>query len=495
MSPRIALISAAAALICDTFIASPDIKNGVHHNKPLSLVIPKGPFILHERLFQARNGVVFRVTDSNSNEYALKTVSLPVDTDQERKIHTLGQFNREKMWFDRTNEAQCGAIRTGKPGDTVSCPNYHVLYAFGHDVGDIKYENGTQVPVTFGVSMVVPKASGRKANDLKNVFFGSNILMQYMPGGRLVDILQPSGSASAQQGYLGEFTSMVTRFPLFQKIAPQLVTGLKFLHAKAHMLHLGMSPKTVLCSDAKCSDAAIFEYYNAWDGKVPTPSTPPSASELMQDSIVIATGPEDGKSTETKEIRTLLSNPSLTFNEAKSVDWYALGGTLFNIISGTRAVVDERKLNNPSLALQAEKVVAPENVKRNSAVHMLTASLSQSMRSEVVESMLLIDGLLQEDRKRRISFDVEDVATPAAPAQQPSANKQSLRAHRKPSMQLATVPDVTEAPISQVANTTGIQCHEYVKKGEDQVGQKSHLGTFTPDPDTPSFMKGMCKPK
>lgn len=77
------------------------------------------------------------------------------------------------------------------------------------------------------------------------------------------------------------------RFPLFQKIAPQLVTSLRFLHSKAHMvgivnvalndllyitqIHLGMSPKTVLCSDNKCSDAAIFEYFNTWDGKVPTP--------------------------------------------------------------------------------------------------------------------------------------------------------------------------------------------------------------------------------
>lgn len=62
------------------------------------------------RLFQARNGVVFRVTDSNKNDYALKAVSLPVDTDQERKIHTLGQFNREKMWFGKTNTVQCAAI-------------------------------------------------------------------------------------------------------------------------------------------------------------------------------------------------------------------------------------------------------------------------------------------------------------------------------------------------------------------------------------------------
>lgn len=66
--------------------------------------------------------------------------------------------------------------------------------------------------------------------------------------------------------------------------------------------------------------------------------------------------------------------------------------------------MDERKLNNPSVALQAEKVVAPEvrppgpawkdqhiavqNKKRNSAVHMLTASLSKSMRSEVSKAPL-----------------------------------------------------------------------------------------------------------
>lgn len=61
--------------------------------------------------------------------------------------------------------------------------------------------------------------------------------------------------------------------------------------------------------------------------------------------------------------------------------------------------MDERKLNNPSVALQPEKVVAPEvktgsccawylcigaqNTKRNSVVDMLTASLSKSTRSEV----------------------------------------------------------------------------------------------------------------
>ncbi|KAF4661562.1 hypothetical protein FOZ61_003111 [Perkinsus olseni] len=484
---RISFVS--AALLMDSLSGFNQQNTLHHHNQPVKLVMPKGPFTLHERLFQARNGVVFRVTDANKNEYALKAVSLPVATDQERRIHTLGQFNREKMWFGKTNKAQCAAIDNAKPGETVTCPNYHVLYGFGHDISDLKYENGTQVPVTYGVTMVVPKASGRKAEDLKNIYFGSNILMQYMPGGRLVDLLQPAGMAD-QQGYLGEFSNMVTRFPLFQKIAPQLVTGLKFLHSKAHMIHLGMSPKTVLCSDAKCSDAAIFEYFNTWDGKIPTPSTPPSGSELMQDSVVLATGPEDGKSLETKEIRALLGSPSLTFDEAKSVDWYALGGTLFNIISGTRAVVDERKLNNPSVALQAEKVVAPENVKRNSAVHMLTASLSKSMRSEVVESMLLIDGLLQEDRRRRISFDVDDATAPTE-QHEGAMTKRGLRAGRKPSMQLTTVPDVTEAPISHVTNTTGVTCKEYMKKGEDQVGEKSHLGTFTPN-HTPSFMKGIC---
>ncbi|EER08979.1 hypothetical protein Pmar_PMAR009971 [Perkinsus marinus ATCC 50983] len=477
---------ALAALLIDSLSG---FDHQLHHNKPVSLVIPKGPFILHERLFQARNGVVFRVTDSNKNDYALKAVSLPVDTDQERKIHTLGQFNREKMWFGKTNTVQCAAIGSAKPGQTVTCPNHHVLYGFGHDVSDIQYENGTKVPVTSGVTMVVPKASGRKSEDVKNIYFGSNILMQYMPGGRLVDLLQP---AADQQGYIGEFSSMITRFPLFQKIAPQLVTSLRFLHSKAHMIHLGMSPKTVLCSDTKCSDAAIFEYFNTWDGKVPTPSTPPAASELMQDSVVLATGAEDGKNSETKEIRSLLSSPSLTFDEAKSVDWYALGGTLFNIISGTRAVVDERKLNNPSVALQAEKVVAPENKKRNSAVHMLTASLSKSMRSEVVESMLLIDGLLQEDRKRRISFDIEDATTPAV-QQKEAVAKQSLRAGRRTSLQKAAVPDVIEAPIPHVTNTTGVNCEEYMKQGGSQLGKNSHLGVFTPN-HTPTFMKGMCVP-
>ncbi|KAF4758936.1 hypothetical protein FOZ63_001244, partial [Perkinsus olseni] len=212
-------------------------------------------------------------------------------------------------------------------------------------------------------------------------------------------------------------------------------------------------------------------------------STPPSASELMQDSVVLATGPEDGKSSETKEIRALLGSPSLTFDEAKSVDWQVVGGP-------------RQQPRNHALP-QAEKVVAPENVKRNSAVHMLTASLSKSMRSEVVESMLLIDGLLQEDRRRRISFDVDD-ATASTEQQEGVVTKRGLRAGRKPSMQLTTVPDVTEAPISHgrgqmgplspssqrlllVTNTTGVTCKEYMKKGEDQVGEKSHLGTFTPN--------------
>jgi len=34
---------------------------------------PQGPFVLHERLYNNRYGVVFRVTDANSNSYALKS--------------------------------------------------------------------------------------------------------------------------------------------------------------------------------------------------------------------------------------------------------------------------------------------------------------------------------------------------------------------------------------------------------------------------------------
>lgn len=60
--------------------------------------------------------------------------------------------------------------------------------------------------------------------------------------------------------------------------------------------------------------------------------------------------------------------------------------------------------------------------------------------------MLLIDGLLQEDRKRRISFDIEDATTPAV-QQKEAVAKQSLRAGRRTSLQKAAVPDVIEAPI------------------------------------------------
>ena len=98
------------------------------------------------------------------------------------------------------------------------------------------------------------------------------------------------------------------------------------------------------------------------------------------------------------------------FDAARKVDWYALGGTLFNIVSGYRIVADSKEAQQTGSRAIADFIMQSMSDKQlvDKVKDKQSRRLYDRIREQVAESLLLIDGLLAVDRTKRISFDSDE---------------------------------------------------------------------------------------
>lgn len=292
-------------------------------------------------------------------------------------------------------------------GKSVECVNHHVQLLMGLDVPVFGKEGGKVVGT---VKLPITNSAGDESNRVLD--FTANTLLPYMAGGRLNDIV----------GRVPRYQSMVVRYPLYVDVAPQMVEAVRYLHS-IHVAHLGIQTSSILCSNIECEDAVLADPSVAWNGEG---KRSPYANELMQQSVrftqFASPQPHDHESDTEDHANKSLSESggemspitkifasylnSTAWDSATKVDWYGLGGSLFYILSGIRPVAEDRTGPNSHdaaefiyRALKSKQLLSkiPDEESKNNLM---------KIRDQVAEGLLLVDGLLQTDRAKRISFDL-----------------------------------------------------------------------------------------
>jgi len=316
--------------------------------------------------------------------------------------------HKERRLFDYANERtyMVNVTRNACPelldslsnkemfGKAVECKNHHVQLLMGLDVPVHDQTGGSVIGTR---KMRITNSAGDDSDRVLD--FTANTLLPYMAGGRLSDII----------GRVPRYQSMVVRYPLYVEVAPKMVDAVRYLHS-VHIAHLGIQTNTILCSNFDCEDAVLSDPTVAWNGQG---HVSPYANELMQQSIRFSGfSPAAGEHSATPEASTSITKTFASYlnttnwESAMKVDWYGLGGSLFYILAGIRPVAEDRTGPNSHdaaefiyRALQSKQLLT--KISNDESKKALT-----KIRDQVAEGLLLVDGLLQTDRSKRISFDL-----------------------------------------------------------------------------------------
>ena len=359
-----------------------------------------GPFVLQNHMYNTRAGSVFRVTDKNSNVYALKVFTYGDNASMGHKERRLSDYANERSVMMSLTKAACPVLleslaEKSKFGSSVTCPNHHVQLLLGLDVPVLDKAGAAEASIG-SRKMRIMNSKGEETDRVLD--FRANTLTPFMAGGRLSDLISR----------VPKYQSMVVRYPLYVDVAPQIVDALRFMHSQ-HIAHLGVQTTTILCSTISCEDAVLSDPSTGWNGAKGTFSA--FANELMQPSVRFAqfVSPAPGEpnvttSAVTETFAKYLRDDA-SWEGTLKVDWYGLGGALFYVLAGIRPVAEDRKGPNSHdvaefiyKALQSQRLlgqVPSEDAKKALA----------KIRDQVAEGLLLVDGLLQTDRTKRISFD------------------------------------------------------------------------------------------
>ena len=359
-----------------------------------------GPFVLGEHLYNTRTGAVFRVTDKNSNVYAVKVFTYGDNQPVGHKERRLYDYANERSSLLTVTKASCpdllkALVDKDQAGKSVTCSNHHVQLMLGLDVPLVESAGGAPIASR---RMRIVNSQGDDTE--RHLDFGANTLLPYMAGGRLNDLVTR----------VPKYQSMVVRYPLYVDVAPQMVDAVRYLHS-LHLAHLGITASTILCSSVNCEDAVLADPSTAWNGEAGSQS--PFNNELMQQSVRFAqftptepkTGDESPKPSEVAKTFSTYLKEELSWEGTMKVDWYGLGGALFYVLAGIRPVAEDRSgPNSHDVAEFIYKALQSQRLLSKVPTEDARAALAK-IRDQVAEGLLLVDGLLQTDRSKRISFD------------------------------------------------------------------------------------------
>jgi len=261
-------------------------------------------------------------------------------------------------------------------------------------------------------TMTIPSSKGIESKRV--IDFSTNILIPYMEGGRLSDIFNT----------VPRYQSTMLRYPLYVTVASRLIEAVRFLHAH-HVAHLAIEPSSIVCSTSDCDEIMLTDFSRASIGVAPSPY----ANELMQDSVRFISYEEPAKDEdEDSPARSAKPNEDIVkgFHEyaledikkpnwtgAMKVDWFAVGGTFFSILTRSRYAPDEiTQSKGPSisrdLAEYIFKTFEDRKVLDRIQKDSHTASTLKRVRDSVTEGLMLIEGLLNPNRDVRITLDPSD---------------------------------------------------------------------------------------
>ena len=355
--------------------------------------------MLHEHMFNTRTGSVFRVTDKNSNTFAAKVFSHLPQNKAASKAAQLIRFGIERAMLMKITKSVCPSFldtpSTEEPVD-ITCDSTHLEILGGLDV-DLIDKDGKELK-----SLMMNITSSQGDVTERRVDFTSNMLVPYMSGGRLGDVIDNTPS----------FKSITARYLAYTSIAPQLIEAVKRLHSLG-IAHSGITPSTVYCSNPSCDEVTLGEFGRAYTDKNPLAASTQFVSEIAQDAVRFMTldgSPKEG--IDAKVIRKLSSYAAqpASWDAARTVDWFGLGGTLFYVVASSRVYIDSADLSRTSSRSVAEFVVKSMNERAliNRVPDAQSRTVLSKIRDSVAEGLSLIDGLLAVDRSKRINFDTEE---------------------------------------------------------------------------------------
>lgn len=419
-------------------------------------------------MYNTRTGAVFRVVDKNSNVYALKVFTYSDDLPIGHKQRRLYDYATERSTLVAVTKASCPELldslaEKSKYGSSITCANHHVQHVLGLDVPVIDGDGGHAVS-----TRKVRLQSSRGEESERMLDFGATTLLPYMAGGRLSDLI----------ARVPKYQSMVIRYPLYVDVAPQMVDAVRYLHS-LHIAHLGIQASTILCSNVNCEDAVLGEPSAAWTGKEGTTSV--YANELMQQSVRFAqfASSEKNQTSAVTQVFADYMKDSDDWEGTLKVDWYGLGGALFYILAGIRPVAEDRSGPNSHDAAEFIYKALQSKQLLNKVPSAEAKEALAKIRDQVAEGLLLVDGLLQTDRSKRISFDITSTGS-----QRAAQTKSSLRSS-KALMSALQLDD--KASAKKKANTCSSFMAESTKESETlaklPVGDKANL---------PSFLQDIC---
>ena len=354
---------------------------------------------MHENLYNTATGTVFRVTDKNSNSFALTAFSHIPSVSAESKAEHLVSFASERASALRITKAVCPAAIDAHVSEEpldFTCDSAHLQVLLGVDVSVMDNE-GTSLS-----SKVLMITDSRGEDHERRVDFTATMLHPYSAGGRLNDAINNSPT----------YRSLTNRYLLYTTIAVQLVEAVKKMHSTG-FAHLSIGQGNMFCVSPTCEEVVLGGFGSVFAKKAPILASAEYASELMQNSVRF----ESFQTPDSKEIdRTAIqvlkeyAQRRPDFDAARKVDWYALGGTLFNIVSGYRIVADSKEAQQTGSRAIADFIMQSMSDKQlvDKVKDKQSRRLYDRIREQVAESLLLIDGLLAVDRTKRISFDSDE---------------------------------------------------------------------------------------
>jgi serine/threonine protein kinase len=342
---------------------------------------------------------------------------------------------------------------TDEPVD-VTCDASHIELLAGLDVSVID-ESGNPVST---LDMNITNSQG--VERLRRVTFGSNMLVPFVSGGRLGDLADNSPL----------FRSILNRFLVYTYISTQLVEAVKKLHSLG-VVHGGISPSNIYCVSASCEEVVLGEFSRAYTEKDPLLPSLKYALEISQDSVRMMAMEKDLKDDVDPKITKMLmdyASKPVTWDSARKVDWFGLGGALFYVVSGSRFYVDSMDSSKTSSRMLSDFIFASLSQKEmtNRVTDTKSKAALEKIRDQVAEGLALIDGLLVVDRSKRISFDTELGR---------SRMTTSLRANKAVLSALQTDSKV-------LGNT----CASFLKE------TRRILGSDSKDETIPSFIQQIC---
>ena len=419
--------------------------------------MPEGPYMLNEHMFNTHTGSVFRVTDKNSNTFALKVFSyVPTKSASEKAKQLLG-FGTERAMLMKVTKSVCPQLleahRSEEPYD-ITCDNSHLELLAGLDVHVID-EAGNDLKSRL---MNITSSQGKTTE--RRMEFGSNMLVPYMAGGRLGDVIDNNPS----------FKSLASRYLAYTVIAAQLVESVKRLHSIG-VAHSGIAPSTVYCTSPTCEEIVLGEFGRAFTEKDPIIASGLYATEVSQDSVRFMSFDSNAEEDINQKVIKLFKGYAAekpNWNAAKKVDWFGLGGTFFYVVSGSRIFIDSMDVARSSSRVMADFIVKSMSDRKlvSQVKDAQGRKLLGRIRDQVAEGLALIDGLMVADRSKRISFDTENGQTRAT---------SSLRANK-----------ALMSAIQTEVKASGNTCASFLQE------TKRVIPAISPMTSVPSFLQSIC---